>query len=206
MLACCYWLDSWEQIIVEFEHNIIIFIQLFEYIVCKMLTILCQPRCVKYLQATDTVCPIKYEHSFVVLCFVVVISLVLSRSMWLIYRNPSRLLHWHWGNLLPQCQWSNHEGYGQNPLLINHNKAQQRVNHAVMSWEILYVRGYVQENIVCKRPFCQNAMGTKDTGHVLFNMCSDTSRVNYHKRNITKAKCCKKIVTCFRYVRMPCIC
>ena len=47
---------------------------------------------------------------YALLCFVVVYHILLD-----FYPYPSRLLHWHWGNhmiWLPQCQWSNPEGYG----------------------------------------------------------------------------------------------
>ena len=39
---------------------------------------------------------------------------------------------------LPQCQWSNPEGYEWN-LVPKHNKAQQGINHAHNSWDLLYI-------------------------------------------------------------------
>ena len=46
--------------------------------------------------------PMKYVHSFVLLCFVVVVFSVYSGFIRNVYPYPSRLLHWHlhwhWGN------------------------------------------------------------------------------------------------------------
>ena len=66
----------------------------------------------------------------VLLCFVLLVS---YRFMWCIYPYSSGLLHWHWGTIVPQCQWSNPEGYGycqtsnirctKSQKLPNHNKA-----------------------------------------------------------------------------------
>ena len=61
-----------------------------------------------------TVYPKKYEHGFVVLCFVVVIQSFIMNS-------PEVFIHIHQGCFagtgaivrLPQCQWSKPDGYGK---------------------------------------------------------------------------------------------
>ena len=46
----------------------------------------------------NTVYSMIYSHSFIVLCFVLVISSVYSGFLWSIYPYSSGLLYWHWGN------------------------------------------------------------------------------------------------------------
>ena len=80
--------------------------------------------CVIYLY---TVCPKKYKHGFVVLCFVVVMQSFIINS-------HEVLIHIHYGCFagtgaivrLPQCEWSKPDGYGKISQCITttkHSKA-----------------------------------------------------------------------------------
>ena len=75
----------------------------------------------------NTVCPKKYAHSFVVLCFVVVMQSFIMNS-------HEVFIHIHQGCFagtgaivrLPQCQWSKPDGYGKISQCITttkHSKA-----------------------------------------------------------------------------------
>ena len=83
---------------------------------------------------TNTLHPIKY-HTFVVLCFVVLIS-AFSGSMSSIYPYPSRSLHRHWGNRTiapvpvkwPWRIW----------VKLTGTRSQQSANNVHISWDILY--------------------------------------------------------------------
>ena len=77
--------------------------------------------------SVDTVCPKKYAHGFVVLCFVVVMQSFIMNS-------HEVFIHIHQGCFagtgaivrLPQCQWSKPDGYGKISQYITttkHSKA-----------------------------------------------------------------------------------
>ena len=67
-----------------------------------------------HVSETHTVCPKKYAHGFVVLCFVVVMQSFIMNS-------HEVFIHIHQGCFagtgaivrLPQCQWSKPDGYGK---------------------------------------------------------------------------------------------
>ena len=102
---------------------------------------------VPQLADVPTVCPKKYAHGFVVLCFVVVMQSFIMNS-------HEVFIHIHQGCFagtgaivrFPQCQWSKPDGYGkispwwiwENQSMYNHNKAQQSKNRVHISWDILY--------------------------------------------------------------------
>ena len=94
-----------------------------------------------YLYAKGTVYPKKYAHSFVVLCFVVVMQSFIMNS-------HEVFIHIYQGCFadtgaivrLPQCQLRKPDGYGENQSMCNHKKAQQSKNRVHISWDILYVR------------------------------------------------------------------
>ena len=82
---------------------------------------------VSILRHHHTVYPKKYAHSFVVLCFVVVMQ-------WFIMNSHEVFIHIHQGCFagtgaivrLPQCQWSKPDGYGKISQCITttkHSKA-----------------------------------------------------------------------------------
>ena len=82
-----------------------------------------------------TVCPKKYAHGFVVLCFVVVMQSFIMNSY-------EVLIHIHQGCFvgtgaivrLPQCQWSKPDGYGK----ISQCLTTTNQNRVHISWDILY--------------------------------------------------------------------
>ena len=94
-----------------------------------------------------TVYPKKFDTVFALLCFVVVIH-------WLIFPYPSGLLHWHCGNLTiapvpakqPWWIWINTScEFIMNDCITTTKQQQNRVH---ISWDILYVPGYIKAKAV----------------------------------------------------------
>ena len=81
--------------------------------------------------------PIKYAHTDVVLCFVVVILLALGRFVYCNIQGfftGTGAIIW-----LPQCQWSYTEGYVLNQPVSNHAKTTQIKDYMHNSWDLLHI-------------------------------------------------------------------
>ena len=69
------------------------------YFRCKNIISLTNTGCYMWSAVlTHTGYPIKYEHGFVMNCFVMVIISILLWSMWSSYPYISTLCHWHWNS------------------------------------------------------------------------------------------------------------
>ena len=98
--------------------------------------------------SSHTVYPKKYAHSFVVLCFVVVMQSFIMNS-------HEVFIHIHQGCFagtgaiirLPQCQWSKPDGYGKISQCITTTK--QSKNRVHISWDILYLSHWGRVTHIC---------------------------------------------------------
>ena len=87
----------------------------------------------------NAVYPIKYKHGFVLLCLDAITLSVIIRFLYWIYHilqgyfTGTGAIIW-----LPQCQWSNPEGYGHKWPVLNLSKTQQNTKQGYNSWDVLY--------------------------------------------------------------------
>ena len=135
-----------------------------------------------------TVYPKKYAHSFVVLCFVVVMqSFIMNSHEVFIHINQGCFAGTGTFVRLPQCQWSKPDGYGKISKCITTTKHSKAVTVCIfLGMYCIFAPMWWQVDIAF-------AMGEWNIQQIIrqYVICYNTRyRYDYDERNTQKQKIC----------------